>query len=175
MPPAPSRGRVLVLQVSRRMLWIGSAAFPLHNITRVEAFKVKPDLGATLLRLLKWLFVTAVVYAVVNYASRDDARVGEDGNPLFLVILVVLVVLCLKDLFQASKPVLAVETASGSEVVVTLPNMDELRQIAGLITHAIDNPAAEFSAYVNQINNTTNHYGPVVNMNNGQRNTGFRL
>ncbi|MEU9104024.1 DUF6232 family protein [Streptomyces xanthophaeus] len=38
----PRRGGVLVLQVSRRMLWIGSAAFPLHNITRVEAFKVKP-------------------------------------------------------------------------------------------------------------------------------------
>ncbi|MEU9104023.1 hypothetical protein AB0D54_06590 [Streptomyces xanthophaeus] len=88
--------------------------------------------------------------------------------------LALLVALFLKDLFQASKPVLAVETASGSEVVVTLPNMDELRQIAGLIAHAIDNPAAEFSTFVNQVNNTTNnHYGPVVNMNDGHHNTGI--
>lgn len=60
-------------------------------------------------------------------------------------------------------------------MLLTLPSMDELRDIAGRIAAAIDNPAAEFSTVVRQFNNNTNNYGPVVNMNGGQNNRGINL
>lgn len=63
------------------MLWVGAAAFPLHNITRVEAFKLKPDRGAAFLRFLRWLVVAVLVYVAINVASDGDASVGEEGNP----------------------------------------------------------------------------------------------
>lgn len=157
------------------MLWVGAAAFPLHNITRVEAFKLKPDRGAAFLRFLRWLVVAVLVYVAINVASDGDASVGEEGNPLFVVILIALVVFLLKELFAPARPVLLVETASGSAVLLTLPSMDELRDIAGRIAAAIDNPAAEFSTVVRQFNNNTNNYGPVVNMNGGQNNRGINL
>ncbi|MCX5229389.1 DUF6232 family protein [Streptomyces sp. NBC_00233] len=174
VPPGARWGGVLQLRVSRRMLWVGSAAFPLHNITRVEAFKLRPDRGAALLRFLKWLFVAIVIYAVVNSVSDGEASVGDGGGPLLFVVLVALAVFLGKELFESAKPVLLVEMASGSAVLVTLPNMEELRDIAGLIARAIDNPAAEFSTVVRQFNNT-NNYGTVVNMNGGRNNRGINL
>lgn len=55
-------------------------------------------------------------------------------------------------MFASTKPVLAVEMNSDSRVIVTLPSMDELRQIAGRIVYAIDHPEAEFTAIVQQYN-----------------------
>ncbi|MFB6528470.1 MULTISPECIES: DUF6232 family protein [unclassified Streptomyces] len=172
-PPGAGWGGVLPLRVSRRMLWVGAAAFPLHNITRVEAFRLKPDRVAALFRFLKWLLVAFVLYAVVNSVGDGEAAIGE-GGPLLFVVLLALAVYLGKELFQPAKPVLLVEMASGSAVLVTLPSMDELRDIAGRIARAIDNPAAEFSTVVRQINNT-NNYGPVVNMNGGRNNRGISL
>ncbi|MGW2305685.1 DUF6232 family protein [Streptomyces sp. NPDC001809] len=171
--PGAGWGGVLQLRVSRRMLWVGAAALPLHNITRVEAFRLKPDRGAALLRFLKWLLVAVVIYAVINSVGDGDAAVGENG-PLLFVVLIALAVYLGRELFAAAKPVLLVEMSSGSAVVVTLPSMEELREIAGLIAHAIDNPAAEFTRLVQQFN-TTNNNGTMVIMNGGRNNRGISL
>ncbi|MFF5789308.1 DUF6232 family protein [Streptomyces sp. NPDC012693] len=177
-PPSAPRARsgTLVLRVSRRILWVGTAAIPLHNITRVEAFKLKPDRGAAFVRFLRWLVVAAVIYVVINYASEGEARIGENGSPVVLVVLIALAAFALRELFQPATPVLAVETAAGSTAYVTLPSVEELQDIAGRIAHAIDNPSAEFAAVVQQFNgNNTNNYGPVVNMNGGRNNRGINL
>ncbi|WP_255949271.1 DUF6232 family protein [Streptomyces odontomachi] len=176
IPPLPRRGAPLVLRVSSRVLWVGSAAVPLHNITWVDAFKLKGDWSTAALRFVKYLVVAVVVYILIAYTSGDEARLqdaGDDQPPL--IIICVLFLAAFRDVF-GRKPVLVVETASGSAVIVTLPSVDELRQIAGKIVYAIDNPQAEFSAVVHQYNsNKTNNYGPVVNMNGGRGNTGFKL
>nr|WP_275404545.1 DUF6232 family protein [Streptomyces anulatus] len=144
------------IAVKRRMLWIGSAALPLHNLTRVEAIKIKPE--RNVLRFLLGLALVAVLYSVT------------DWTPVF-VLLIVLVVYFVKALLTPATPALIVETAGGSRNLVTLPSVDELRIIAGQIVHAIDHPEAEFTAYVHQLNN---YNGPVFNQN-GAQNTGIRL
>ncbi|MGW5784580.1 DUF6232 family protein [Streptomyces sp. NPDC003757] len=173
LPPAPSKGGPLVLRVSRRMLWVGSAAIPLHNITWVDAYRMKPDWSSAGARLLAWLLGAVLVYVLINSADDGEARAGDGGNLWILVVAVGLAVVS-KGLFVSAKPVLTVEMASGSKVIVTLPSMDELRRIAGRIAYAIDHPEAEFTALVQQYNNT-NNYGPVVNMRDGRGNTGFKL
>ncbi|MFG2835824.1 DUF6232 family protein [Streptomyces zaomyceticus] len=169
-PQAPRRDGTLILKVSRRILWVGSAALPLHNITRVEAFMIKADRGAVFVRFLRWLIVAALIYAAINYASDG----GVEGNPVLLVVGIALFLFLLKELFQSPTPVLVVETAGGSTVVVTLPTVHELLDIAGRIAHAIDNPQAEFTAVVQQYNHT-NNFGPVVHMNGGRNNRGINL
>ncbi|MCF3179713.1 hypothetical protein IPZ70_07125 [Streptomyces polychromogenes] len=64
-----SRGS-LVLRVSGRVLWSGSKAVPLHNIGWVDAFKVQPDWGTALLRVLKWLFFGAVLIVASGLVDR---------------------------------------------------------------------------------------------------------
>uniref|UniRef100_A0AAU2VTS0 DUF6232 family protein n=1 Tax=Streptomyces sp. NBC_00008 TaxID=2903610 RepID=A0AAU2VTS0_9ACTN len=169
------KGDPLVLRVSRRTLWVGSAAVPLHNVTWVDAFRLNHDWGRAFSRLVQWLILAVLVYAAINYASAGEVEQSGNGRLVFIVVAICLVVV-IKELIASAKPVLVVEMNSGSRVVVTLPSMDELRQIAGQIVYAIDHPEAEFTAIVRQFhNNSTNNYGPVVNMNNGRGNTGFKL
>ncbi|MFI1221511.1 MULTISPECIES: DUF6232 family protein [unclassified Streptomyces] len=170
-PFPPLQGGILEISVRRRMLWVGSAAFPLHNLTRVEAFTLKPDRAAAFARFLKWLALAVVVFVAVNLMGGGDASAGESGGPLLLGAVIGLVAYLLKELFEPAKPVLAVETAGGSWAVTTLPSVDELRVIAGRIVHAIDHPEAEFTAHVHQLNN---YNGPVFNQHGGQ-NTGIKL
>ncbi|MGO4635644.1 DUF6232 family protein [Streptomyces sp. 2RAF24] len=167
-PPVPRGGAVLEIAVRRRMLWVGSAAFPLHNISRVEAFKLKPDRGAAFIRFLKWLAVVAAVYVAFNVMNGGDTSLADDTSPVLVIVVVVLIIVLIKELAEAPKPILAVETAGGSLALVTLPSVDQLRGIAGQIVHAIDHPEAEFTAYVHQLNN---YNGPVINQN-GTGNTG---
>ncbi|MFH7596445.1 DUF6232 family protein [Streptomyces racemochromogenes] len=172
-----SRGR-LVLRVSGRMLWLGSKAVPLHNIASVDAFKVKPDWGTALLRVLKWLFFGAVLIVATGLVDRlvtgTEVSIGGGGFRLLLTVVVVVAATALAGAFRAARPVLAVETAGGSLLAVTLPSIDELRQIAGRIVYAINYPDAEFTVVVKQFH-TTNNHGPVAILNGGQGNTGIKL
>lgn len=177
------KGDPLVLRVTRRTLWVGSAAVPLHNISWVDAFKLSYNWGRAFSRLVQWLVVAVLLYAAINYANGSGSGERHEGDvegngygSLLLIVLAVCLVVVLRELIASAKPVLVVEMNSGSRVVVTLPSMDELREIAGRIVQAIDNPEAEFTAIVRQFhNNSTNNYGPVVNMTNGRGNTGFKL
>ncbi|SED25374.1 hypothetical protein SAMN04490357_4286 [Streptomyces misionensis] len=171
-PPALDEDENVVLGVRGRMLWIGEAAVPLRNITLVNPHLAKPDRWSAAGRLLMWLLVIVVIGAAAQAGSGGDARLG---GPL-LVLLIALVCFFCRDLFTRGKPVLAVETAGGAQLAVTLPSLDELRRIAGQIVNAINNPEAEFATIVHQYHsNSTNNYGPVVNMTGGRGNTGFKL
>ncbi|WLQ42587.1 DUF6232 family protein [Streptomyces laculatispora] len=171
------KGDPLVLKVSRRMLWVGTAAIPLHNIAWVDAFRLRHNWGAAFGRLVQWLVVAVLVFAAINYSSRDEGDVGESANGrLGLVMIAICLAVVIKGLIASAKPVLVVEMNSGSRVIVTLPSMDELQEIAGQIAHAIDNPEAEFTTVVRQVhNNSTHNHGAVIHMNGGRGNTGIKL
>ncbi|MFE1788484.1 DUF6232 family protein [Streptomyces sp. NPDC059525] len=173
-PPA-REGRRLVIGVRRRMLWVGSAAIPLHNITWVDAFKHRRSRWGVFGRTL--LGLTAAFVLLAAYGAGGDLSVlADDGQGVRVIVPAILVISLLVALFTPGKPVLAIEMAGGSRAVVTLPNMEELRQIAGQVVYAINHPDAEFTAVVNQFNSSnTNHFGPVVNMNGGRGNTGIKL
>ncbi|MEU2503161.1 DUF6232 family protein [Streptomyces sp. NPDC007863] len=163
--PAPPRPKErLEIAVRRRMLWVGSAAFPLRNITRVEALWTKPNRDTPFVGFLKWLAFAVLAYLLLGVVDGGRAWRGAEGGPFLLAAVIGLVVLGLGDLFRPPRPVLVVETAAGSLKVVTLPNMDELRVIAGQIVHAIDHPDADFAAYVGRLRNPN---GNVVHQRGG--------
>ncbi|MFH9670797.1 DUF6232 family protein [Streptomyces sp. NPDC017405] len=167
MPLPPRRGRPLELRVQRQILWVGSAAVPLRNVSWVEVFRLKRAWGKA------GVYSLLLVVAVLLVSARLDSTDGGGGSaPNVLVLFPLIVVFVV--LVWPRKPVLVVEMNSGSRVVLTLPTMDELRAIAGQIVYAIDHPEYEFSAVLQQYN-TTNNFGSVVNLNGGRGNTGIRL
>ncbi|EYT79714.1 MULTISPECIES: DUF6232 family protein [unclassified Streptomyces] len=170
MPLPPRSGKPLELRVERQILWVGSAAVPLRNVSWVEVFRLKPAWGKAGLYLL---LLAGVVFFVSDRFDSTGGG-GGGGSPASGVLaLAALVVVCAV-LISSRKPVLVVELNSGSRVVLTLPTMDELRAIAGQVVYAIDHPEYEFSAVLEQYN-TTNNFGSVVNMNGGRGNTGIKL
>ncbi|GGZ06749.1 hypothetical protein CP967_01055 [Streptomyces nitrosporeus] len=167
MPLPPRRGKPLELRVQRQILWVGSAAVPLRNVSWVEVFRLKPAWG----KAAGYSLLLVVVAFLVS--AQFDSTDGGSGSALAVLAVFALAVVCVV-LLSSRKPVLVVELNSGSRVLLTLPTMDELRSIAGQIVYAIDHPEYEFSAVLEQYN-TTNNFGSVVNMNGGRGNTGIKL
>ncbi|MFS0696028.1 DUF6232 family protein [Streptomyces nitrosporeus] len=167
MPLPPRRGKPLELRVQRQILWVGSAAVPLRNVSWVEVFRLKPAWG----KAVGYSLLVVVVAFLVS--AQFDSTDGGSGSAPAVLAVFALAVVCVV-LLSSRKPVLVVELNSGSRVLLTLPTMDELRSIAGQIVYAIDHPEYEFSAVLEQYN-TTNNFGSVVNMNGGRGNTGIKL
>ncbi|MEU9620529.1 MULTISPECIES: DUF6232 family protein [unclassified Streptomyces] len=180
-PPPPPTGTGVDLRVSRRLLWVGEAAYPLHNITRVHTFVLRPKRMEAFTSFLKWLGITFVAFVLLQMTSKDSAY--DDGSAngssralllLAVAVAIGLVVHLVKELSASSEHVLAVETSSTSTALVTLPNPDQLRQLVVYLVNAIENPEAEFQVRVERVlvNPKNYHFGDNVNMYGGLFNTG---
>ncbi|MCF4138463.1 DUF6232 family protein [Streptomyces sp. Tue 6430] len=172
----------VALKVSKRLLWVGEAAYPLHNIARVHTFVLKPKRMAAFGDFLKDAAYTAVGLAVIRAMNANDSsRSAEDAGlqvvwVLGLTVLVWLLSRLLKVWSSPDEHVLAVETSSGSTALVTLPDPAQLKQLVLYITHTIEHPETEFpEIWVQslQVNPKNYQFGDTVNMYGGLHNTGM--
>jgi hypothetical protein len=174
------------LRISKRLLWIGTAAYPLHNIARVYTFTLRPRRKDATLRFLKRIGATVVVAMVVMLPALPAVMMSggrESGLNAFVgwVWFAVLGVgiYCVVDLFMVllaqSHYVLAVETSGASSGLVTSRHPHHLDQLVGQISYAIDHPETEFQVTVERISISPNNYyfGDNVNMYGGTGNVGM--
>ncbi|MFI6645820.1 DUF6232 family protein [Streptomyces sp. NPDC050504] len=176
----PARGAVIV-EVSKRLLRVGGAVYPVHNITQIQATTLRPKKMEAFLSMLKWLLAVAAVYIVVA-AISEMSRFGDSDESDavgLLRVLSILMVLGLigRFLFVCVQPVLlalVVETASGSVAMLTLPDRAMLGDVSGRLIDAVENPNADFHMTVQRLDfNPKNfHIGDNVNMYGGIGNTG---
>ncbi|MFF8189487.1 DUF6232 family protein [Streptomyces bobili] len=167
--------------MSRRLLWVGEAVYPLYNVARVHTFVLKPKRMEALSDFLKWAGITVLVFVVVQAVNDNSSSYNsQDDNAQVVWVLGVAVVLGLlfhtvKVWVSPDEHVLAVETSSGSTALVTLPDPTQLRQLVLYIVHAIENPEAEFQVRVEslQVNPKNYQFGDTVNMYGGLHNTGM--
>ncbi|MFF2845643.1 DUF6232 family protein [Streptomyces sp. NPDC058001] len=169
------------LKVGRRLLWVGEAAYPLHNITRVHTFELRPKRMEAFMSFLKWLGITFAVVVVLQAVNRnaeaDGGSASDSAGAVWLLGIAVataLLVGLVKELTAKSEHVLAVETSSASTALVTLPNPDQLRQLVHYLVDAIEKPEVEFQVRVERVmvNPKNYHFGDNVNMYGGLFNTG---
>ncbi|MFI7503549.1 DUF6232 family protein [Streptomyces sp. NPDC049687] len=173
-PPLPQGAGGVDLKVSKRLLWVGEAAYPLHNITRVHTFVLRPKRGEAVNDFLKWAAVALVVYLVaMNFMADDSMAVLL--TLLLVATLITLGVRLAKVWTAPNEHVLAVETSSASTALVTLPNPAQLRTLVDYIVNAIEHPEAEFEIRVEKVlvNPRNYHFGDTVNMYGGLANTGI--
>ncbi|MFI9581550.1 DUF6232 family protein [Streptomyces sp. NPDC052236] len=182
-PPPPPSETSVELKVSRRLLWVGDAAYPLHNITRVHTLVLRPKRMEAFMSFLKWLGATLVAFVVLQTVNKDSASDWEGENDsagtlwgIGIAVVIVLVIQLVKECNAPSQHVLAIETSSGSTALVTLPNPDQLRRLVQYLVNAIENPAAEFQVRVERVlvNPKNYHFGDNVNMYGGLFNTGVK-
>ncbi|MER5434952.1 DUF6232 family protein [Streptomyces sp. NPDC002588] len=180
-PPLVSPG--IDLRVSKRLLWVGGACYPLENIARVYTLTIHPRRKEAVLRFLKTLVITAagtialtVLSGITMVASRDTGS----GLMTFvwlgsLAVTIYSLVEMLQVLGAQSHHVLAVETSGPSQAVVTSRNPHHLNQLVGRIAHAIENPETEFQVMVESITISPKNYyfGDNVNMYGGSGNVGM--
>ncbi|MCY0931679.1 DUF6232 family protein [Streptomyces sp. H27-H1] len=180
------------LRISRRLLWVGSAAYPLHDIVRVHTSVLSPDRGKAAVQFLKWAAALAVVFYLLQefviddssssygdyggYGSYEDdsASQGEVLGALAIIAAISLAVYLVYKLSRPDLHVMAVEVASASIALVTMRDESQLGVVVQHVVHAIEHPEAEFSIRMErvQVNLKSYHLGDSVNIYGGVGNTG---
>ncbi|MFJ8432138.1 DUF6232 family protein [Kitasatospora sp. NPDC094019] len=169
------------LRVSKRLLWVGGAAYPLHNIVRVYSFVLLPR-RAEAVRLFARQAVQAVTLALLAVVGAAfPFGVGEDVEPLKVPVLVVALlwagygfVAMFVVLAAPSMPVLAVDTAGNATALVGTADRAGLAEAVRILSHALENPEAEIALTIRSLTVKTGnyHYGDNVNVYGGSGNTG---
>ena len=185
VPPAASAQPVVEvsLRVSRRLLWVGDAYYPLQNIARVHTLTIHPRRKDAVLLFAKRLLIIGAVTTLLGLLAGliDSSSSGGATGLTALVVIVALAALvyCLVEMLKVlgapSHYVLAVETSGPSTAVVTSPDRGRLRRLAQQIADAIENPKAEFEVRVDTLTISPKHYyfGDNVNMYGGTGNVGM--
>jgi hypothetical protein len=192
--PSAASARPIIgvdLRVSKRLLWVGEAYYPLQNIARVYTLTIHPRRKEAVLLFIKRLLIIGAVTTLLGLlAAAIDASQsggfggGDSGGSSGLTVFVMLIagaaliyslVEMMKVLSASSHFVLAVETSGPSTALVAGPDPDQLRRLAHQIAHTIENREAEFQVRVDTITISPKHYyfGDNVNMYGGTGNVGM--
>ncbi|WP_346077738.1 MULTISPECIES: DUF6232 family protein [Actinomycetes] len=188
--PAPSPHpvpRMLDLRVSKRILWIGRAVYPLANIARVYSFVLRPRRKEAVLRFLRYSAGTIAIAMLVMLPSLpmlvlggSNGQSGTAGYVVFVWLLAIgaeifFLVDMIGVLTASPQFVLAVETSGASTALVTSPDPRYLDQLVEQLSYAIEHPDTEFRVTVQSLTVSPKNYyfGDNVNMYGGSGNTGI--
>ncbi|MFI8768594.1 DUF6232 family protein [Streptomyces sp. NPDC053792] len=194
-PPPPSHpprsGIVaptsLPLVISKRLLWVSGAAYPLENIVRVYTFVLRPRKAEAVRVFVKRVVLTLLVALGIGlfaalakgFSSGQEPSAFADFllQTSFLGVLGALIwalVDMLTVVTASSHDVLAIETNGRSTAMVS-GERRYLNELVVRIASAIDEPDAELTVSVGAltISNPSNYYfGDAVNIYGGDGHTG---
>lgn len=160
-----SSNEVIEVRVSQGILWVGSEAYPLRNIARVQPVKLVPSRGAAVRRFLKAV-VFCVVLAVAaaaaaGVASRVSSTQGYNALHgvavgLFALAAVLAAISTIRLIIRLSRRAayaLVIETAGTPRTALVTYDENLVFHLARRITDAIGNPQQQWRERVSVINN----------------------
>ena len=157
------------VQISRKVLWIGSEAYPVQNISRAKTISLIPDRDTAWNRFIKIvvcsvLLGTAAAVAI-NLAPRlstvqksDALRVAAVGALLLALGLFVIGIIRLMRVLSAPTYYALIIDSAGI-TYKTLVSLDgnQLGELVRQIMKAIDDPQIKFRELVNNY-----HFGDQI-------------
>ncbi len=161
-PPRPGYlPSALSVAVTGRILWVGSAAYPLAMIARISVTRIVPRYGEAIRRFFKFVGIVllsafGIVAAIAigrslnTYQERqqaDSAAGWVVGLSLTLVVLYFLVD-TLPVLVSRPLTAVAVDTAGPPTALVAWKKEQPAYDLARSLTDAIENHQASFQQYV---------------------------
>jgi uncharacterized protein DUF6232 len=160
------RAKVLEVGVSRRILWIGSAAYPLHNIARAQTIEIAPDRGRAVrhyvAQMLVWLVLGVGAFAALNGADLSSDSDAADLRTLawgvLLLLIAISTVRVLTALMARTYYAMVIETAGSPQTALISTDKREVSSLVRQTMAAIDDPAAEFHYQVNNITKIGEQY-----------------
>ncbi|MFF7180072.1 DUF6232 family protein [Streptomyces sp. NPDC008121] len=169
--------------ISKRLLWVGGAAYPLQNIARVYTFTLHPRRKEAVVRFVKRVALTLALALVLTLlgglATMGSQETAESVLTWVWLLAAAALVYSLVEMVTVltaqSHFVLAVETSGPSTALVTAKDPEHLRRLVHSIAHAIENPETEFQVRVETLTISPSNYyfGDNVNMYGGTGNVGM--
>jgi hypothetical protein len=181
---AMSSSKVINVEVSQGVLYIGGEAYPLHNIARVQTVELVPRrgraVGAFVKEILLWAALGvggAVALRFVEMSASDVETVTRyiaiGAVALALVSTLKLLVALARRTYYA----LVIETSGRPHTAVISPDEAMLAQLVRQIMRAISNPRDRGSEFRRQIvhhHHSNNYFGGQHITQHGSNNVGIR-
>jgi uncharacterized protein DUF6232 len=152
---AKEKEKTIEVKVADRVLWIGSDAYPVNNISRTQSrtltFKRKPAWGKFWKSILKWLAI-AIVATIVAEALHSRSGV----NIIWLVMLVIFIIDVIRLVVDLSKHdevyyALVIETSGASRTPLVTKNRAIVNEIIDQVMRAINGEAVRFLQQVSVV------------------------
>jgi hypothetical protein len=147
------RRDLITIRVSRRVLWIGEAAYPLHNIVfATTTVKPRTEFAVIFKRVGAVVLIPAAVAVVIALGDASDDQAGE--AVVFLGVMALILAFVLSVLVKLAATarrrihLLNIATAGWAFCVVASPDKAQLTRICEEIMAAIDDPQAEFAIQI---------------------------
>jgi hypothetical protein len=184
--PGSTPANGMRVAVSKRILWVGTAAYPLATIVRVGTTVIVPRHGAAVRRFLKFaaivVLAAVVIYVLGSITSSGGGGDGEQQSSgagwVFVVAPIIVIGYFVLDtlpvLTQTRLFAVAIDTAGPPTALVAWKQPEAANELANAVTDAIENPQLEFSKVVHNMVVDLRQYrfGDNVNIYGGQGNTG---
>jgi Family of unknown function (DUF6232) len=165
---AKEKQETIEVRVKDRVLWIGSDAYPVSNISRTQAreltFKRRPAWGKFFKSIFGWLAVAVVASIAVAYLHTRPAL-----GLIWLVMLVIFIIDVIRLVVNLSKKdevfyALVIETSGASQTPLVTRNKAIIYEIIDNVMRAINGEAVRFIQQVsvmtgNQYNFSDNSVG----------------
>ncbi|KDN85276.1 hypothetical protein KCH_28570 [Kitasatospora cheerisanensis KCTC 2395] len=181
VPPMPTfRPGQVEVRVERQLLWIGQAAYPLHNIARVFPVVLYPRSAEAFARFGRRVGITLVsAFLVVgvgqlSIATTSSRSTRSDTSSAFtqfvvsvaVVALILYVVELLRVVLQKPQHVVAIETNGSSVALITAADAERRRALTEYIAAAVDNPQSSLLLHVDTlaVNPANYYFGDTVNV-----------
>jgi hypothetical protein len=134
---------VIDIEVSRRILWVGAEAYPLHNIARAQTVKLVPNRALALARYIRAIALWVVLGLVAMIVTQNELVAA-----VVLVLIVANTVRLITKLSAATFYALVIETAGTPYRALVSTDENLVTHIVHEIMDAINNPQAEFQFQV---------------------------
>jgi hypothetical protein len=174
------------VEVTRRILHIGSAAYPLQNIARVQSqaleFARWPAIRSFLKAAVIWIVLGAAATAAIKFAADRQAGSITPANQghyvaiawaVAVALLAVSAILLLVRLRPTWRRyyALVIDTAGSARAALVNPNRMVISDLVAKVTKAIENPDDPAAGFPPLTINNYSHIGDNVNVS-GTGNTG---
>ncbi len=150
------------IAVRERVLWVGSEAYPLHNIARVSTVELVYRKGRAVARFVGffflWLFlgVFALVALFVGGVLDTDEQTSTATKAVGAIVGVILLILFIRLLIVLGRRklwALVISTSAASHRALVSSDRALLNQLVERIVYAINNPTSPAAQFHQTVNN----------------------
>jgi Family of unknown function (DUF6232) len=153
------------VQVSQGILWVGSEAYPLRNIARVQPVKLAPNRGAAFRGFMIAVVFCVLLIVAAAVATRAASRVtsvqgynalhyvADGAFALAGVLAVISVIRLIMRLLRRTVYALVIETAGTPRTALVTYDENLVLHLVRRITAAINNPHEKWGERIPVINN----------------------
>lgn len=150
------------VQVTKRVLWVGGDAYPLHNIARAQIRTLHPRRGTPikdfLVEILRWIAIAVLLIIAMTLAGLSKA------TGYVFVILVLLILMSVLKLTRAISRerekrdyyLLVLQTSGDPRTLLASTDKEQLYELVQTIMAAIDDATVIYHNWI------SNYYGDVI-------------